>query len=236
MQIGLLLLVVAAVLLVPPLWAAGVMFTLPPLVGLVAAIAGLVCVRRWRGDEYTEPLVRALRLRAGLSLVAAAIAVCHVALCLRVVVVTRIIALSEVSQSNLRGIGQQLRAYYDNFGQYPETVSALITAGFSTEGQWISPGDGYAVETMVLSEGYSSYAYSPGRGEWSSDPELLLAYERGPWTYGQWDLACNPGYSVLRGDLSVEWLDVGAFDEGRRRDRAARERLGWLEEARVSDE
>lgn len=229
MKTSLHLLSFAALCLVPPLWAGGWLFALPPLVGGLVATLALVCIVGSPGGGDVDPATPPPppRLRSSLILVAAAILACHTALSLRALGVARMIALSGVSQSNLRGIGQCLHAYCGEFGDYPPTIQDTILTRYLTEGQWMSPGDCSGVETMVLSEGYSSYVYAPGRGPWLPDPSLLLAYERLPWTYGRNDLACPPGFSVLRGDGTVEWLDLFEFEDALREDGKTRRRLGW---------
>lgn len=142
---------------------------------------------------------------------------------------TRAYAKSAVTAANLRGIGQGLRLYHEDYGDYPPSHYDLIAVNLSTPRQFLSVYDpDVRWESMNSETPYSSFEYQPGDGIWCDESRVVLAFERGPWTPGELRLFPTRGRLVLFADMVVRWLDAPAFDDALRDDTERRRELGWL--------
>lgn len=139
----------------------------------------------------------------------------------------RQIAKSPVSWANLRGIGMAIEAYCQDRGSYPPTLHHLIEEGIVTPWQCYAPVDPVG-EADVLDLGYSSYVYQPGIGQWNAQADVILAYERLPWSVLSTS-GTSPvrAYAVLFGDGDVRPLQIQDMQQAVLRDRGKRLELGW---------
>lgn len=132
-----------------------------------------------------------------------------------------------VTQSNLKGIGQALQEYCEDYQGYPARLDALIDDGLATQHQLISPFDYVYESERSAAAGYSSYAYIPGIGPWRAEPEVILAYERIASESTASTSRRGPTRPVLFGDGEVRILTDDEFAQAILRDRERRKELGW---------
>lgn len=142
---------------------------------------------------------------------------------------------STVTTGNLRTIASGLRLYVESQGDYPPTFVELVSSQF--EGSWDNFWSAGAVwkthaypeerESGPIHGGYTDFVYQPGRGAWRTDPELILAYDREPWTILESRLFPRYGRFVLFADNETRRLSEEEFKAARAVDRAMRERIGW---------
>jgi hypothetical protein len=134
-----------------------------------------------------------------------------------------------VTCANLRGIGQALKVYRDDFETHAPLLADLEIANYTTRKQFLSIADPALADWSDTGPIYSSFAYNPGVGSWSDDPQIVLAFEKEPWTATEMRLFPKHGRWVLFGDGSVRWLLDGEFREAMERDRTRRSGLNWPE-------
>ena len=169
--------------------------------------------------------------------VASVLLVGSIAMALTCLSMVRETSKSTISAANLRGIWCGLRNYHEEYASYPDSLHELILAGISCPTQCFCPFDPQAWAPRLNeadylrpdAEGlYFSYIYQPGRGEWRTDPDVILAYERGPFSR-RMQFTDAYGHFVLFRDGSVRWLTPSELTEARRTDAARRRELGWPE-------
>jgi len=223
------LLILACICVAGALFAGGVVFGSLPLIGFALALASAVRVMRRRvvADNAEHTLAPGRTLRRLLAGAAIALIVTNAAVAFHGLGVARSIALSGVPQANLRSIAEALKAYHEQCGQYPLTLLVPVEMRLLAPSECVDPHDRRGHWNRVTEECYTSFEYVPGSGSWRVDADLMLAYERLPWTRGRLSFCSPPGYSVLFADLSVRWVDIQEFDEAIRRDSELRKEIGW---------
>jgi hypothetical protein len=96
---------------------------------------------------------------------------------------------------------------------------------------WIGPKQLHAAADLSAngraSGTYSSNDYRRPCGGWPDDGDLVIAFERCPWTIIEHKLFTDKGRCVLFGDGRVECLGEDAFRKALEADLARREVLGW---------
>jgi hypothetical protein len=198
-----------------------------PLVGLVLSIVGSVGALRGRNGGETKPPRRAVRF--GLLLAAIALLIVQIALGMAALGAARGAALSAIPQANLRGIGQALARYHRETGAYATSLHDLMALDLCSPRSLFNPFDFEADEARVRDQGYSSFVYQPGRGDWRPDPQVVLAYDRAPFSSAQFRLLRESGRHVLFADGEARWLTTTDFERQRSIDRTRRQEIGWPE-------
>lgn len=79
----------------------------------------------------------------------------------------------------------------------------------------------------VLEKGYTSFAYQPGTNDWREDGDILLIFERLPWSYSRATWYCPPGYWALFADGTTRWLTIKDMAAAQRTDVDRRREIGW---------
>jgi hypothetical protein len=201
-----------------------------PLAGLALSFAaGASCLvsRSSLSKDADRPRATHRSTLRVLVCVALALALLNAAVALQALGVARMIAKSQVCRANLRQIGQALRDYHVEQGDYPPTLVDLVESGHLTPNICLSPYDSHGFLNRFREEGYSSYVYMPGNGAWRDDALLILGHQRLPWAWGRMTLWSPRGYSVLFADLSVGWLDIREFEEDLYCDSEFRKEIDW---------
>lgn len=140
---------------------------------------------------------------ASLGALFTALVLLYAALSLTVIARVREYSLSAVSSSNLRGIGDALRAYCAKFGVPPATLDVLIAEGLSTPGQFIHPFDADTREDPGGRVERSSYILVNLAAPCRSDA-TPVAYEREPWSPLRASIArYSLGHQILLADGSI---------------------------------
>jgi hypothetical protein len=134
---------------------------------------------------------------------------------------------SAVSAANLKGIAAAVRAYCGEQEGYPDSLLALVDAGLCTTKQLFCGYDSIS-EGQVAELRYSSYFYVPGVGPWTAENDVVLTYERVPWSLGgdRW-YESGRGYQLLFGDGGVRFVPRDEMAAVLLRDRERRLELGW---------
>jgi len=206
-----------------------VLFGCGPPVGVALAIAALWLVAA-RAHRFAIDAGATWFGRPGAFWVALAgalvILVGQLALTWRALSVMRSVGKSQVSAANLRGIGFALRMYHDKYGEHPESLAHLVRIGLLGPGSCVCPYDEIN-ERQDLRDGYTSYVYQRGAGAWRNEPELILAYERFPWSRARSELFSSAAFNVLFGDLSTRCLDVNEMTAAWHQDFQRRREIGW---------
>ena len=137
-------------------------------------------------------------------------------------------AKSVITASNLRGLGQCLHVYANDFGTYPPSLGVLVDSGRATPGQlqsFCDPNVNWAPDAGA--EVYSSFVYQPGSGPVLEDADVILAFERQPWTPAEIRMFPALGRYVLFADGHAKRLSEEEFAEACIRDAQRRAEIGW---------
>ena len=204
-------------------------------IALVGAISGFRQYRRQKKqtpEDVTQPNRRNVFvacLSAGFVLIG------YILMSLTILGNAREFGKSTVTAGNLRAIATGLKQYVDSQGDYPPTFVELVSSQFN--GNWENFWSAGAVfETHAFPEEratdsipgeYADFVYHPGAGVWRTDPELILAYDREPWTILEEKLFPRYGRYVLFANNETRRISEAEFEAARAADRAVRERIGW---------
>ena len=196
-----------------------------PFVGVVLTIVGSVVALRRRNDGRIKPRRRAVQFQ--LLIAAITLLFAQVVLGMAALGAVREAAMSAVPRANLRGIGQALALYHRDTCAYAASLHDLLLFDLLSPKSLFNPYDHEAHELRVLEQGYSSFVYQPGQGDWRSDPQLILAYDRALFSSAQVRLLRPHGRHVLFADGAARWLAPADFERHKDADRALRKRIGW---------
>jgi hypothetical protein len=137
--------------------------------------------------------------------------------------------LSEVSAGNLSVIGAALEMYQREHDAFPPSFDELVQTELCPRGCLRAFGDVKAWEVGGRSGPpcYSSFVYQRGAGDWRKDDRLILAYERGPFAWGETKMFPQAGRWVLFASGEVRWLTEHQCELALQQDRAQRKEIGW---------
>ena len=223
--------VVAAMTLPGSLLATGQIFCLSPMIGLFLAFLAMIYflpAPHRDTDSRSEATLRVYRKHWWSSfLFCLLIFFGQGFLMLQTLGRMRDAGKATVTSANLRGIGQALKLYHEDFEVHAPSLADLEVANYTTRKQFLSIADPGLVNWSDTGPAYSSFAYNPGVGSWSKEPDIVLAFEKEPWTATEMRLFPKHGRWVLFGDGSVKWLQDAEFRATMELDRARRLDLGW---------
>lgn len=135
---------------------------------------------------------------------------------------------SPITHANLRAVGFALKQYATANHEYPTSLQELISLDELAPRSLHSFGDPQRLaHTDDERVPYSSFVYQPGLGEWRSEPQLILAYERLPWTPMNLRIKTRYGRCVLFADGNVRRLAEHEFTAAKADDAARRGEVGW---------
>jgi hypothetical protein len=140
----------------------------------------------------------------------------------------RVVSKSTMSAASLWGIGASVEGYAYSHATYPPSLEAMVDDSQISPKSLIAPFDPdapYDVPAGKLI--YSSYVYTPGTGKPVADPDLVIAYERGPFTICEPRLFAPKERWVLFGNGQVRHLTDAEFAEAMGKDKKRRQELGW---------
>lgn len=133
-----------------------------------------------------------------------------------------------VAPANLRGIGESVRRYYDEYDTSPATFDELIAGECITRRSLVWVFDDRRMLTNIDGAPLdSSYAYHPGLWPEKQDAEVVVAFEKSPWTIKELRLFYEFGHSVLFADGQVRFVAPEELASVLERDQRRREELGW---------
>lgn len=209
-------------LLIPVVFLLAEVATEGAILGVVAlgswvATAALVIMTAYRSiaahQEASEAVPNArLGMRWKNGLLILGVIAAQVALTLPILAAFRELDGAVMGAANLRGIGNAIRVYCDDFKVPPGNWNDLVAAKMTSPGQLIAPLDGMQ-EGFTDGQVNSSYVGRFRPDLCSGIDRWIVAYEREAWTplsfralfrrYGRW---------VLFGDGSVERLSEEELD------------------------
>lgn len=216
-------LIVAGAAAFSPIGAACLLTPLLLACPAVAMLAAWRIGRHARGSRSPAESVT----RAWSILLAALLLVANIGLSLQTLSTARAVSLSQVSLSNLSEIGAAIAEYTQQHGEFPDSYLPLIKEGSLSWKGCMNPWDemdSRFPETI----GLGSYVYTPPpSGSMPTDPALILAHERLPWSFRACGIWPEAGYGVLLGDGTVRWLSVREMSLAIQYDRKLRFERGW---------
>jgi hypothetical protein len=195
---------------------------------LTAALALLLALIILCADVDRARRARSSAGLLSICLIAAATMSVFVAQCVladHLLRIVRATAKAEVARANLRGIGQAMRAYSQEYGELPPNFGMLIQQGSISERQLLVVND--PDWSTNQAQGTTAFRYIPGAGAWPDDAALIIAYEQPCENPLHVCLKPKKGRCVLFGDGRVELLTQGRFEQAWQGDRLRREELGW---------
>ena len=207
------------------------LFVLSPMIGVLLAWFALICSIIAAGRNTSGRLPATDRVRPLQMLVT--FLVCLLVLLVQGTLASktlrrvRDVGKSSVTAANLRGIGQAISIYRDDTGVFPPAPDDLVAAGDTTAMQFISPNDPDPAAWVATKPLYSSFIYHPGIGQSFDNPDIVIAFEKKPWTPRQMRLFTSYGRCVLFGDGHVLAIDETDFHALLEKDQALRRQLGW---------
>lgn len=136
------------------------------------------------------------RVRTGVRLAAVAGFVLNCQLSYPQLQHAREISKSAATASNISGLLLGMRAYCNDYGDYPSALSDLVRTQVATGSALRSYGDPIDLpESSPTAADYSSFIYQPLIGAWRDEPEVILLHERAPWSrHGDGRLAYTVGF------------------------------------------
>jgi hypothetical protein len=201
------------------------------MAGLFFSLTAMVCFLVGVGQNMNKRLAASDRIQPIRILVT--FIICLLALLgqgtLASKTLTRVRAASQssVTVANLRGIGQAISIYQDRFGVFPLALDDLEAADFCTWKQFVSPNDPNPAAWVATKPLYSSFVYHPGIGQSFDNPDIVIAFEKKPWTPREMRFFPTYGRCVLFGDGHVLAIDESEFHARLEKDKACRLMLGW---------
>jgi hypothetical protein len=223
--------VVSAITLPGTFLGKDTLFVLSPMAGTCFALIAMICSIIAAGRNTSGRLAATDRVRPLRILVT--FLVCLLALLGQGTLASktlnrvRDVGKSSVTAANLRGIGQAISIYRDDAGVFPPALNDLVATNNVTAMQCCSPNDpGFwmGARTKPL---YSSFVYHPGTVQSFDNSDLVVAFEKKPWTPKELRLFPTYGRCVLFGDGHVLAIDEMEFHARLEKDKACRLMLGW---------
>jgi len=197
------------------------------ILSVAALIAVITIYKQSKRSTSNEQQIQTRKQLLAISISTLILFMTNTMITLGVLAIGKLMACNSVSQCNLAGIGQGITSYCNDHGAYPNSPLDLVIACSVPHKQFIAPFDTKAHTPFDVNK-YTSYAYVPGQGSKQNDPDIMLGYEREPFTmmsdrilfkkYGRW---------TLFDDGHVELLDEEHFQAAIRKDRQRRRELGW---------
>lgn len=141
----------------------------------------------------------------------------------------RVVGKSVMTAAHLRYLGLAIQKYGQEDGVWPPDFDVLVATRVSIPLDLVSSSDSTPTASNPPSgpPWYTSFVYRPGVGKPVSDPALVIAFERMPWSPKDTRLLTKWARWVLFGDNRVQLLDDGGFKSALRRDAERRRELGW---------
>lgn len=222
----------SSVVILLTLTGIGLVYLLSPVAGLFMAGFALSCAS-WSARRDTARRralmapVRPLLLR-GAFILSASMLLVHGLLvgsaCNRFTFYERSALLAP---ANLRMLARTLDYYCERFGTPPTTLGDIVQE--SCTGHWMPI---LVLDESRLTNGAephrdSSYAYHPGLYPKRQDPQIVIAFEKSPWTIREIRLFYELGHSVLFADGQVRFVCQANLKGVLEQDRKRREELGW---------
>jgi prepilin-type processing-associated H-X9-DG protein len=209
---------------------------LAPLLAISAALAALtfagplplMCAAPVLGAGCaTFVLVRAIRQRSAMMLLALALLVTHATFGLHSLKTADRRSRAALLCCELQHVGSSLRLYVEHHACFPPNLDALVREDLCTPRQLLSRADPNAHKPRPSPPFYTSYVYQPGVAPWIDDAQVVLLYERTAHTCALGGLRGRPGHAVLFADGHAEMLDKAAFRTALETDRRRRAEIGW---------
>ena len=153
----------------------------------------------------------------------------HTGLASRALHHIRLRGKSVITMSNLRVLSSAIQQYSEAGGDWPTDFDVLVTTGLVFPWQLVSHYDPTPAALNPTSGPpcYTSFVYRPGVGKPIKDRDLVIAFERMPWSPRDTRLFTKWARWVLLGDGQVVLLDDNEFKDALRRDAERRRALGW---------
>jgi hypothetical protein len=204
-------------------------FCLSPFIGGLAALAATISAatallrnRPSLPDHHRYPIGRL----AGLLLAGTVLLVAHFIAFFLMAAVVREVSKASVTSANLRGICAATQAYSEDLEVLPASLDDLLNANMVTPKGLYSLGDPGIFQASLGTAPYSSFVYQPPRTGAESDPHLIIAFERQPWTRRGVHLFPSWNRQVIFADGHVEQLAQKEFDAALKIDDARRQQPG----------